>query len=146
MRLICEPLHDKAGARSILTGKTYSYENAAPNRCAKREERPVREGSNPNFCPPVEEGLTINFEDSKGDATVLEFLGLLLHGGHRYGVFFPVSEEEPALSSGEVIILEAVEFDEDDQPSAFELVEDEGVAMEVYAAFQEATKGLYGFE
>ena len=77
----------------------------------------MREGSNPNFCPPVEEGLTINFEDSKGDATVLEFLGLLLHGGHRYGVFFPVSEEEPALSSGEVIILEAVEFDEDDQPS-----------------------------
>ena len=85
----------------------------------------MREGSNHNFCPPVEEGLTINFEDSKGDATVLEFLGLLLHGGHRYGVFFPVSEEEPALSSGEVIILEAVEFDEDDQPSAFELVEAE---------------------
>ena len=100
----------------------------------------MREGSNPNFCPPVEEGLTINFEDSKGDATVLEFLGLLLHGGHRYGVFFPVSEEEPALSSGEV------EFDEDDQPSALELVEDEGVAMEVYAAFQEATKDLYEFE
>ena len=138
--MIYEPSHDKAGARSILTDKTYSYENAAPNRCSKRE------GSNPNFCPPVEEGLTINFEDSKGDATVLEFLGLLLHGGHRYGVFFPVSEEEPALSSGEVIILEAVEFDEDDQPSAFELVEDEGVAMEVYAAFQEATKGLYDFE
>ena len=102
----------------------------------------MREGSSPNFCPPVEEGLTINFEDSKGDATVLEFLGLLLHGGHRYGVFFPVSEEEPALSSGEGIILEA----EDDQPSAFELVEDEGVAMEVYAAFQEATKDLYEFE
>lgn len=61
-------------------------------------------------------------------------------------MFFPVSEEEPALSSGEVIILEAVEFDEDDQPSAFELVEDEGVAMEVYAAFQEATKDLYEFE
>ena len=43
----------------------------------------MREGSNPNFCPPFEEGLTINFEDSKGDATVLEFLGLLLHGGLR---------------------------------------------------------------
>ena len=45
-----------------------------------------------------------------------------------------------------MIILEAVEFDEDDQPSAFELVEDEGVAMEVYAAFQEATTDLYDFE
>ena len=103
----------------------------------------MREGSNPKFCPPVEEGLTINFEDSKGDATVLEFLGLLLHGGHRYGVFFPVSEEEPALSSGEVIILEAVEFDEDDQPFAFELVEDEGpLRLRVGAAPAASTKGM----
>ncbi len=106
----------------------------------------MREGSNPNFCPPIEEGMTLDFQDAKGDTTTLEFLGLLLHGDHRYGFFFPVSDEEPALSSGEVVILEAVEFDEDDEPVGFELVEDEGVAEEAYRAFQEATKGLYSFE
>lgn len=106
----------------------------------------MREGSNPNFCPPVEEGMTIEFEDSKGDVTTLEFLGLLIHEGHRFGFFFPVSEDEPALSSGEVAVLEAVEFDEDDQPVAFELVEDEALALDAYEAFKEATKDLYSFE
>ena len=63
----------------------------------------VREGSAPNFCPPVEEGLTVQFQDEKGDSLDLEFLGLVLHGGRRYGFFFPVDDDNPALSSGEVV-------------------------------------------
>ena len=98
----------------------------------------MRQGSAPNFCPPVEEGVTLEFVDERGDAVTLEFLGLVLHGERRYGFFFPVSEDEPAGSSGEVVLLEVTELDEDGQPSAFELVEDEGVASEVYADFRDA--------
>ena len=106
----------------------------------------VREGSAPNFCPPVEEGLTVQFQDETGDSLDLEFLGLVLHGGRRYGFFFPVDDDNPALSSGEVVLLEVTELDDDDQPAAFELVDDEAVAMEVYREFKEATKDLYLFE
>ena len=105
----------------------------------------MRQGSAPNFCPPVEEGVTLEFVDERGDAVTSEFLGLVLHGERRYGFFFPVSEDEPAGSSGEVVLLEVTELDEDGQPSAFELVEDEGVASEVYADFRQATKDLYDF-
>ncbi|MCI2241657.1 DUF1292 domain-containing protein [Adlercreutzia faecimuris] len=105
----------------------------------------VREGSAPNFCPPVEEGVTIQLEDERGDALTLEFLGLLLEGDRSYGFFFPVDEDTPALSSGEVVLLEVTELDEDGQPAAFELVEDEAIAADLYAAFQEATRGLYEF-
>lgn len=105
----------------------------------------MRQGSAPNFCPPVEEGVTLEFVDERGDAVALEFLGLVLHGERRYGFFFPVSEDEPAGSSGEVVLLEVTEMDENGQPSAFELVEDEGVASEVYADFRQATKDLYDF-
>ena len=105
----------------------------------------MRQGSAPNFCPPVEEGVTLEFVDERADAVTLEFLGLVLHGERRYGFFFPVSEDEPAGSSGEVVLLEVTELDEDGQPSAFELVEDEGVASEVYADFRQATKDLYDF-
>ena len=105
----------------------------------------MREGSAPNFCPPVEEGVTLVFEDEAGEQTELEFLGLILHEDRSYGFFFPVSEDEPAGSSGEVVLLEVTELDEDGQPAAFELVEDEGVAAEVYADFRQATKDLYDF-
>lgn len=105
----------------------------------------MREGSAPNFCPPVEEGLTTVFEDERGEKTELEFLGLILHSDRRYGFFFPVSEDEPAGSSGEVVLLEVTALDEEDQPAEFELVEDESIAMEVYRAFREATKDLYDF-
>ena len=105
----------------------------------------VREGSAPNFCPPVEEGVTIQHEDEKGDAVTLEFLGLLIDGERSYGFFFPVEEDAPALSSGEVVLLEVVELDEEGQPAAFELVEDEAIAADLYAAFQEATRDLYAF-
>ena len=105
----------------------------------------MREGSAPNFCPPVEEGVTIVLEDETGDQMELEFLGLVLHNERRYGFFFPVSDDEPVGSSGEVVLLEVTEVDEDDQPSAFELVEDEAVAAEVYADFRQATKDLYDF-
>ena len=105
----------------------------------------MRQGSAPNFCPPVEEGVTLEFVDERGDAVTVEFRGLVLHGERRYGFFFPVSEDEPAGSSGEVVLLEVTELDEDGQPSAFELVEDEGVASEVYADFRQATKDLYDF-
>ena len=27
----------------------------------------MREGSAPNFCPPTEEGITLTFQDEKGD-------------------------------------------------------------------------------
>lgn len=105
----------------------------------------IREGSAPNFAPPVEEGITFTFEDEKGDTQELEFLGLILHGDRRYGFFFPVDDDHPAKSSGEVLILEVTELDEEDQPAEFELVEDEAIAQEVYDDFREATKDLYRF-
>lgn len=105
----------------------------------------IREGSAPNFAPPVEEGITFTFEDEKGDTQELEFLGLILHEDRRYGFFFPVDDEHPAKSSGEVLILEVTELDEEGQPAEFELVEDEAIAQEVYDDFREATKDLYRF-
>ena len=105
----------------------------------------VREGSAPNFCPPVEEGIALLFQDERGDEVTLEFLGLVLHGQRRYGFFFPVEEENKALGSGEVVVLEATELDEDEQPVAFELVDDEAIAQEVYEAFKAATMDLYQF-
>lgn len=105
----------------------------------------VREGSAPNFCPPVEEGVTFVFQDERGDELDLEFLGLILHDDRRYGFFFPVDESNPALSSGEVVLLEVTELDEEGQPAEFELVDDEAIAQEVYDDFKEATKDLYRF-
>ena len=104
----------------------------------------MREGSAPNFCPPVEEGITLVLEDEAGEQTELEFLGLV-HNDRRYGFFFPVTDEAPAGSSGEVVLLEVTELDEEGQPAAFELVEDEGIAAEVYDDFRIATKDLYDF-
>ena len=107
----------------------------------------MRQGSAPNFCPPVEEGTVYDLEDERGDIIQLEFLGLILHDdGHRYGFFFPVTPDEPAMSSGEVVVLEVTEVDEEDQPVAFELVEDDAIADEVYEAFKVAAKDLYDFE
>lgn len=106
----------------------------------------MRTGSAPNFCPPVEEGMVYEFEDENGDVVGLEFLGLILREEKRYGFFFEVTEQDPALSSGEVLILEVTEVDEEDQPMAFQLLEDADVAMEVYADFVEAAKDLYDFE
>ena len=105
----------------------------------------MRQGSAPNFWPPVEEGLTIVFEADQGEQSELEFLGLIIHQDRRYGFFFPVSEDAPAGSSGEIVVLEVTELDEDDQPAAFELVEDESIATEAYEVFREATKDLYDF-
>lgn len=105
----------------------------------------VREGSAPNFCPPTEEGITLTFSDEKGDTVDLEFLGLILKDDRSYGFFFPVDEDNPACSSGEVVLLEVTELDNDGQPDAFELVTDEAIAAEVYADFQEATRDLYDF-
>lgn len=106
----------------------------------------VREGSAPNFCPPVEEGVCFTFQDAAGDTVQLEFLGLLLHGEARYGFFFQVDDDAPALSSGEVVVLEVTELDEDGQPDAFEFVEDEAIVRDVYEEFKQATKDLYRFE
>lgn len=110
----------------------------------RKEE--IREGSAPNFCPPEKEGTVLSFVDEKNEQVDLEFLGLILDGDTRFGFFFPVSEDEPALSSGEVVVLEVTELDEDGQPAAFELIEDEAVAEDAYRQFQEATKDLYRFE
>lgn len=106
----------------------------------------MRQGSAPNFAPPVEEGMTFTFEDERGDTIELEFLGLLIHQGTRYGFFFPVTPESPATSSGEVVIMEVTELDDDDQPSAFEFLEDEATALMVYEEFKKATADLYEFE
>lgn len=106
----------------------------------------IREGSAPNFCPPVEEGVVFEFEDENGDTSALEFLGLVLFNECRYGFFFPVDDENPAGSSGEVLILEVTDLDEDGQPAEFELIEDDAVAQEVYDVFREATKDIYRFE
>ena len=57
-----------------------------------------------------------------------------------------VTEEEPALSSGEVIVLEVTKVDEDDQPTEFELVEDEAIIDEAFEAFKVAARDLYDFE
>lgn len=105
----------------------------------------MRQGSAPNFCPPTEEGITIVLEDETGEQTELEFLGLILHRDRSYGFFFPITEDEPAGSSGEVVLLEVMELDEDGQPAAFEIVEDEAVAAEVYDDLRTATKDLYDF-
>ena len=105
----------------------------------------VREGSAPNFAPPVEEGIVLSFEDEKGEAVDLEFLGLILHGGRSYGFFYPVDDDHPALGSGEVVILEVTGEDDEGIPTDFELLTDDAIAAEVYADFQQATKDLYDF-
>ena len=105
----------------------------------------MRQGSAPNFCPPTEEGIIVQIEDEGGAVTDFEFLGLVLLKGRRYGFFFPISEESPALSDGEVVVLEVTALDEDDQPSEFELVMDDAIAQEAYEAFMEAAKDLYDF-
>ena len=106
----------------------------------------MREGSAPNFCPPVNEGDVFEFEDERGDVVALEFLGLVLHNDRSYGIFFPVSAEEPALSSGEVVILEVTAVDDEGQPAEFEYIDDEAIALEAYRAFREAAKDLYDFD
>lgn len=106
----------------------------------------MRTGSNPNFCPPVEEGTVYTLEDENGDMIDLEFLGLVLDEGRRYGFFFPVSEDEPATSSGEVVVLEVTALDEDDQPAEFELIDDEAIADAAYSLFKEVAADLYDFE
>lgn len=105
----------------------------------------MRQGSAPNFCPPTEEGVTIVLEDEEGERVELEFLGVILHRDRRYGFFFPLSDCEPVGSSGEIVLLEVTELDEDGQPAGFELVEDEAVAAEVYEDFRTATHELYDF-
>lgn len=106
----------------------------------------IREGSAPNFAPPVEEGMVFEFEDEKGEISQLEFLGLILHDEQRFGFFFLVDEDDPAGSSGEVLILEVTDLDEEGQPCEFELLDDEEIAAQIYDEFREATKDLYDFE
>lgn len=106
----------------------------------------MRQGSAPNFCPPVEEGVTFTFVDDHGDVVNLEFLGLILHDDVRYGFFFPVTEDAPATSSGEIIALEVTGLDEEGQPDGFEIIEDEAIALMAYEEFREAAKDLYDFE
>ena len=106
----------------------------------------IREGSAPNFAPPVEEGMVFEFEDEKGEISRLEFLGLILHDEQRFGFFFPVDEDDLAGSSGEVLILEVTDLDEEGQPCEFELLDDEEIAAQIYDEFREATKDLYDFE
>ena len=99
----------------------------------------IREGSAPNFCPPTEEGVTITLVDEKGEQVELEFLGLVLKGESSFGFFFPIDDEHPATSSGEVVVLEVTEVDEEGQPVclirpgnellAFDRAEFDGVAL-----------------
>ena len=42
--------------------------------------------------------------------------------------------------------MEVTEVDDEEQPCAFEYVEDEAIALEVYDDFRQATKDLYDFE
>ena len=106
----------------------------------------MRTGSAPNFAPPVEEGTVFAFVDDNGDVVNLEFLGLIVHDDARYGFFFPVTEDAPATSSGEVIVLEVTGLDEDGQPEGFEIVADESIALAAYEEFKVAAKDLYDFE
>lgn len=106
----------------------------------------MREGSAPNFAPPVEEGIAFELEDEKGERTEFEFLGLIIHEDRRYGFFFPLDDGQVVGEGGELVILEVTEFDEEGQPAGFELVTDEGIIEEVYDDFKNATKDLYDFE
>lgn len=106
----------------------------------------IRQGSNPDFCPPVEEGISIDFQDEEGDILKLEFLGLVIDGTQTFGFFFPIDEDSQPLDSGEVLVLEVTSFDEDGNPLEFELVEDERTALSAYNKFQEVTKDIYKFE
>lgn len=90
--------------------------------------------------------MVFELEDENGDVVALEFLGLVLHNDRRYGFFFEVNDDEPAMSSGEVVVLEVTSVDEDDQPEELELVVDEAIAEEAYQVFKEAAKDLYDFE
>ena len=105
----------------------------------------MRQGSAPNFCPPVEEGVVFTLEDENGDLVSLEFLGLVILRDMRYGFFFPVTEDAPAMSSGEIVVLQVAAIDDEGQPEGFELVEDEAIAAEAYGAFRDAAKDLYDF-
>lgn len=105
----------------------------------------MREGSAPNFAPPVQEGMVYTLQDQSGDCVDLEFLGLIIHNDCRYGFFFVVDDEGQVGDSGEVTILEVTAFDDEGQPADFELVVDEGIAQEVYEDFKQATKDLYDF-
>ena len=42
--------------------------------------------------------------------------------------------------------MEVTAVDEEDQPEAFEFVDDEGIAQEVYEDFRQVTQALYDFE
>ncbi len=105
----------------------------------------MRQGSAPNFAPPVEEGMVFTFEDENGEQVTLEFLGLILHESQRFGFFFPLDEQTQVGSSGEVLILEVTELDDEGQPCAFELLDDEAVAQDVFEEFKQATCQLYDF-
>jgi hypothetical protein len=52
----------------------------------------MRQASDPDFAPPVEEGMIYAFQDEKGETINLEFLGLILHNDRRYGFFVPDAE------------------------------------------------------
>ncbi len=106
----------------------------------------MRYGSAANFAPPEEEGTVFTFEDEKGERVDLEFLGLILMNEARYAFFFPVDEKTPAMSSGEVVLLEVTALDEEGQPADFELVVDEDTAAAAWEAFREASRDLYDFE
>lgn len=105
----------------------------------------MRQASDPRFAPPVEEGAIYTFQDEAGELTNLEFLGLILHNDHRYGFFFPVSDEGVSNESGEVVILEVTALDDEGQPESFELMLDEAIAQEVFGIFKQATAGMYDF-
>ena len=70
---------------------------------------------------------------------------LILHNDRSYGFFFPVTEDGARGLVRRSVLLEVTELDEDGQPSAFEIVEDEAVAAEVYEDFRTATKDPYDF-
>ena len=106
----------------------------------------MRTGSAPNYCPPVEEGLTVTLADEQGEELTFEFLGIIIHNDRRYGFFYPLVEDAEVGGNGELVILEVTELDDEGQPAAFELVLDEAVAEEVYEDFKVATKDLYDFE
>ena len=111
----------------------------------------MRNGRNPRglraqLRPARRRGHGVRVRGREGQISQLEFLGLILHDEQRFGFFFPVDEDDPAGSSGEVLILEVTDLDEEGQPCEFELLDDEEIAAQIYDEFREATKDLYDFE
>ena len=98
------------------------------------------------FFPAIDEGICYEFDSEDGCISNFEYLGYVCHDEKNYAFFFPITEETPVGSSGDVSILEVTEFDEDEMPACFNNVEDELLSLEIYEVFKLLTEDYFEFE